>query len=615
ASTTHQSIALPAVRTSRAMGWLWPVVAAVLGVAAAGLAWIHFRVQPIPAQPMRFQIPPPAEIGFADLSSYGPAVISPDGSALLFPGTDKEGKIDLYLRPLNSIAARKLEGTRDSIYPFWSPDSKQIAFFQSGKLMKLAVAGGVPLPICDAPNGRGGDWTVEGGEQGMIVFAPGVYSPIMLVPAVGGVPKPVTKLDKAGKGRSHRQPTFLPGGRRFLYLALTNAGEIPVMSASVDGGAPTELFTSSSRVTYVPPAQAGDPGLLLLVRDGNLVSQRIAPDTLQLTGDPIAIAPKVGVSGNRQTGDFSVSRNGILVFRDGGGDNGTLTWLDRQGKQLKMLPERSASQNDLRIGNTGRRAAYDKREGGNSDIWTMDLEREVTSRHTFEPRLNGSPVWSPDDRQMAYVGGDLMRSVFLRATDGSGARNLLATMQDASLLRTTDWSRDGRFLLLTTIQKSGNDLSVLPAGPGDANRQPIPLLQTQFNEADARFSPDGRWIVYSSDESGSNEVYVRPFDGQSDPPKLGEGKWQISSGGGVYPQWRADGKELFYYRTLGTMMAAAVKPGAGFAFDPPKELFSAGISAISATADGQRFLMVKPEREKSRQPLEVVLHWREALMK
>ena len=538
ASASHHSsamAALPAARISRTKRWLWPVVGAVSTVAALGLGWMHLREQPAPIQPVRFQIAPPEEVTFADLTNHGPALISPDGTTLLFPGADKDGKIDLYLRPMDSIAAHKLEGTHHSSYPFWSPDSKQIAFFQGGKLMKLAVSGGIPLPVCDAPVGRGGDWAAEGGEQGMILFAPNVYAPIMVVPAAGGIPKPVTNLDTTGKGRSHRQPTFLPGGRRFLYLVLTTQGDIPVMSASLDGGAPVELFTSSSRVTYAPPAKAGEPARLLLVRDGNLMYQRIDPDTLQLKGDPIVIAPKVNVSTNRQVGDFSVSRNGILAYRGGRTEDSALVLLDRQGKQLKMLGERQASQADLRMSNSGKRAAYIRNDGGNQDIWTIDLEREVSSRLTFEPRMNRSPVWSPDDKQIAYVGGDLLRSIFLRATDGSGARNLVATVTDMSLLRTTDWSRDGRFLLLTTIQRSGNDLQVLPVGLGGGDRKLIPLLQTQFNEIDGRFSPDGRWIAYNSDESGSLEVYVGRLMGKAIRPSWGMANGRYRTAVGLSP--------------------------------------------------------------------------------
>jgi len=514
------------------------------------------------------------------------------------------------LRPLDKIEARKLEGTRGAAYPFWSPDSKHIAFFADGKLKRIAAAGGPALPVCDAEGGRGGDWS----EHDIILFAPSNQSPLFQVAANGGTPKPVTKL--SAEYRNHRMPVFLPGGRNFLFLGLTGltgAGDHPIFSSSLDGGSPREVLRSDSRVSYVPPQEGEKSGRLLFVRNNILLAQEFDAAKMQLGGDAMALVSGVTTTPARQTADFSASAKGIMVYRAGQAGTARICWLDRSGQETEILPSQPVTAgftNPPRLSPSGKQVAFTLKVGDNDDLWILDVDRSAPTRFTFEPSWNRSPAWSPDGRWLAYssTGG-----TFLRPANGAGQPQVLVKPTGYN---PTDWSPDGRFLLLAAQPRASIDVYVLPIGTDQKPGEPYPLLETRFSEVGARLSSDRKWIAYVSDEGGTGtaEVYFRPVAFEGGRLVIGAGKWGVSTGGGRLPMWRRDSRELFFQR-LNSMMSVAVKPGPGFTFDPPKVLFEKSVLNFDVAPDGSRFLAVIPERDSSQEPLTVVVNWPAAIGK
>ncbi|MBK5293925.1 MAG: PD40 domain-containing protein, partial [Acidobacteriia bacterium] len=608
ASSSHASMMLPSL-PSRRLNWL-PWALAVAGILAATvLAVIHFREQPAPRQATQFTVSPPEKMSFGNLVTMGAPILSPDGTMILMKagGAPGEGQGGLWVRRLDSLDARKLEDTGSANYPFWSPDSKQVAFFAGGKLRKISVAGGPVLPVCDAADGRGGDWS----GQDTILFAPDNRSAVMQVPAAGGIPKPVTALAK--NQRNHRWPVFLPGGRKFLYLVLdyaSSGSNLAVVSGSLDGGEPKdeskELLRSDSRVSYVPPSADEKLGRLLYVRGNVLMARRFDPDALRFEGDSAPLVTGIEVSSLRQTAEFSVSHNGVMTYRAGATSSLRMVWLDRQGKQIEQMPgeHRTGVAPGLRLSPSGKWTAFTRMEAGNEDVWLMDIGKGVASRFTFEPTADFSPLWTPDERWVIYKSEGA--GIFKRAADGSGGATPIYPAKGGSLIAMEDITQDGRFLVFTSQPNISVDIQVLPLQPEGA--KPYSLLETEFNERGLRLSPDGKWMVYTSDESGRNEVYVRPVKVQEERLVLGEGKWQVSSGGGSNGSWRSDGKELFFSGG-GSLRSVAIMPGTSFAFDPPKLLFEKAIRALQPAAGGQRFLTMVAERDTAKDPLTVVVNW------
>ncbi len=608
ASSSHPSMVqsqvlptLPARRTT----WLpWGLAAAGI-LAASVLAVVHFREQPAPGQAVQFTISPPGTTSFGNLNTAGPPLLSPDGTMILIKTAGPGGESGLHIRRLDSLETRKLENTASANYPFWSPDGKQVAFFAGGKLNKISVTGGPVLPVCDAPDGRGGDWS----EQDTILFAPSNRSTLMQVPAAGGIPKPVTALVK--NHRNHRWPVFLPGGRKFFYLVLDSAiatSNLSVVSGSLDGGEAKELLRSDGRVSYVPPAAGEKLGRLLYVRSNILMGQRFDPESMTVNGEPVPLVTGIEVTALRQMADFSVSHNGAMTYRAGAASSPRMAWLDRQGNQVQEIPgeHRAGANPELRLSPSGKWTAFTRMEGGNMDVWLMDNGKSVASRFTFEPTTDYSPLWSPDERWVIYKSE--ATGIFKRAADGSGSP--IPLHLTANFIQgVEDITKDGRFLLFTNQPGVSIDIQVLAIPPegqkGEA--KPYGLLETEFNEIRPRLSSDGKWMAYSSDESGRYEVYVRPVRVVEGRLVLGEGKWQVSGDGGGFPTWRSDGKELFFGR--GGLRSVVIRPGTSFAFDPPKTLFQKTVRALDAAPDGQRFQVMVSERDASKDPLTVVVNW------
>jgi Tol biopolymer transport system component len=537
--------------------------------------------------------------------------LSPDGRRLAFvTGTNFR---QLWVRPLDQVSAQPLAGTDGANAPFWSPDSRSVGFFAGGKLKRVDLTGGAPQELADA-GGGGGTWSSEG----VIVFAPAPARPLMRVPAAGGTPVAVTHPPT---GQGDVVPQFLPDGRHILFARFVNGQQqVTVMVASLDGGEPTSVIASTSAAAYAPP------GYLLRVSQGVLVAQHFDAGRASLSGDPVPVAQAVAEYLSPPLGAFSVSPAGVLAHRGGaGGGKRQLLWVDRTGKVLGTAgPPDEGAPTSPALAPDGRHVANARSVQGNYDIWLTDVARSLPTRFTFDPAAEYSPIWSPDGTRVVFRSLDRKgfgpSDLFVKPADmASDEQPFLVTPQPKVPL---DWSRDGRFLLFANFDpKTRSDLWVLPI-TGD--RKPVPIVQTPFDETQGQFSPDGHWLAYTSNESGHDDVWVRPF------PEAG-GKWQVSTGGGSQPRWRPDGKEVFYIAPDAKLMAVpiavasqarAVTVGAPVALFTTHLATGAGITptgyasrALYAVAADGRFLMNATLEEDHPMPIIIVQNWAEALKK
>ena len=577
-------------------------------LALIALAVLHFAETLPEVRTYRSTILPPEKASFSTAFG-GHIALSPDGRLVAFAARDSSGRTLLWVRPLNALAGQALNGTDDASFPFWSPDSRFIGFFAGGKLKKIEATGGPAQTLCDALSGRGGTWN----EEGTIVFCPnsGPNNPLSRVSAAGGVPAIITKFDSSRGELSHRWPHFLPDGKHFLYNSRTTAGGVgeldAIFLASLDSSfRPRLLVNGSSSVAYAN-------GHLLFAREQTLMAQPFDAKVLEITGDAFPIAEHVYFESFTSKTSFSVSNNGSLVYQTGTGSAGVrLIWFDRNGKQIEAINQPSVY-NDLRLSPDGKRIAISQLDAKNknTDIWLYEISRSVWTRFTFDPAVERWPIWSPDGNTIVFYSARKGRSdLYQRAASGAGSEELL--LESNLIKNPSDWSRDGKFIAYHADDpKTRNDIWILPLSPKGASgdRKTFVFLQTEFHEMRATFSPDGRWIAYQSNESGREEVYVRPFPGPG-------GKWQISTNGGTRARWRRDGKELFYLGYDDRIMAAEIKLGmATVDVGSVRPLFhirpfaGGGRDIYDVTGDGQRFLVASPGGEENSSPITLVVNW------
>ena len=586
-TTTTVLPAVPVPLRKRRELFAWTAAGLFL-IAAVALAILYFRHSPAEERPVRFVIAMPDKT--TDVSS---PVVSPDGRRVAFVATS-DGKPFIYVRPLDSLNAERLSGTDDAAQPFWSPDNRYLGFFSAGKLKRIEASGGPSQTLCDAQVPFGGAWN----RDGIILFGQD-NKELHRVSAAGGTAVAVNKLDESRKESAQAWPSFLPDGSHFLYQSWNGRSEdSSIYVGSLDGAEHKLLLKADSNATYSVPSY------VLFARDTTVMAQSFDPSRLQLSGDPFPIAEEVTYKGSSSYSNFSVSENGALVFWRGSLSNRQLIWFDREGKQLGLVGP-PGDFNDAVISPDGKRAALQRLEGGNSDIWLIDLARGLPSRFTFDPMTDDDPVWSPDGSLIMFS-SDRDGPFNLYRKVSSGARNEEVQFKSDTPKELSDWSTDGRFLLFDTYDaKTGSDVWALPLF-GDG--KPYPLLNTPFNEAQAHFSPDGRWFAYSSNETGRYEVYIQSFP-------LSGGKWLVSTAGGAQPHWRRDGKELLYMAADRRLMAVDVTAGSSFEARAPKALFQTQVVRYDApnrydvSADGQRFLVNCPVGEVSQTPITVVLNW------
>ncbi len=592
--------AAPAPPAPKGRAWLpWAIATFVL-LALMPMNVLHYLETPPPQPVIIATLLPPENADFDFNGTYPLPAISPDGTRIVFGARQKGGRAQLWLRRLDSQTAQPLPGTEGAGLPFWSPDSRWIGFGQGSKLKKIDIQGGPPVPVTDLPaDFRGGSWNSEG----VIVFGVLNNGPLLRVAASGGM------AVAASSGQSHRYPWFLPDGRHFLY-ATNQAGDMPVQVGSLDEPA------ESGKVV----AQAHSPavyaqGHLLFLRENTLMAQPFDAVRLETTGEAMPVAEGVpSFTQPLRLGGFAVSPAGLLTFLSGtNGEQAQLLWKDRFGKVLGNLGERIPIIGNVAISPDQKSAAVGF--GTVQDLWIYDAARGLPTRFTFDPAIDREPVWSPDGKTLYFVSarGKGNFNVYRKASNGTGAEELL--LEDAVDKSPTSFSPDGRLLLYSRNDpKTSSDIWILPLTQeaGGAKPEPRVFLQTPFNEARPQFSPDGQWVAYESNESGQREVYAAPFPGPG-------GKRQISSGGGVKPRWRKDGKEIFYHTEEGQLMAAEVIARNGtLEVGKVQKLFD-GIGNIrgylyDVSADGQRFL-VADEGAATARPLTLLQNWTATLRK
>jgi Tol biopolymer transport system component len=603
-TTVLQPAGTPALSAPRGRRpWIAIAVAAVAGIALAVPATWYLRRAAPERSLTRLELTTPPT---ADPLSMA---LSPDGRQLAFVAAGEAGP-RLWVRQFDQAAARALQGTDGAAYPFWAPDGRAIGFFADGKLKRIDLLGGAPQALADASAGRGGAWSADG----VILFSPTANSALARIPASGGTPVTVTEL-KTGEN-SHRWPQFLPDGRRFLFRAALGRLETRgTYVGSLEGGARTRVLADDTAAVFAPP------DLLLVVRQGVLMALRFDPARAVVSGDPVSVAQNVGADGTIERGAFTVSATGVLAHRAGGSQNRQLVWMDRAGRAAGTL----GGVDDDGLANPalapdGQRVAVARAPQGNSDIWLLDA-RGVLNRFTFDSSTDTSPVWSSNGQRLVFRSNrngvyDLFEKVASGAAD---EQPLLVTPENKV---PQDVSPDGRTLLYSVLsQKTGGDLWALPL---DGDKKPFPVLQTAFDEWDAEFSPDGRWIAYESNQSGRLEIFVRPFPQSS-------GQWQVSTAGGTQPRWRADGKELYYMARDGRLMATPIAPTSdGQALTPgtPVALFApslaSGTNVTVGTYTGRpqyavgrdgRFLVNVAVDAAETPPVAIVLNWDAPLRK
>ena len=589
---------IPAARSSRAsLIALIMTLAFLAAVAAASVLYFRRAAQ---QNEMRVQvITPPTD----DLMSLA---ISPDGLRIVFVAT-ADGKTQLWVRALESVAAEPVSGTDGAAFPFWSPDSRSIGFFADNKLKRVDIMGGPARILANASIARGGTWNPDG----VIVFSPGAAGPLFRVSSAGGGQAiPVTKTDPP-RSTGHRFPQFLPDGHHFIFNSNGNLEGRGVYLGSLDSTNVQRLLDADSQAIYIPT------GYLLFIRQSILLAQRFDTSALRLSGEPIAIAENVSSDLAIVVGAFSYG-GGILGYRAGTPSTGRqLLWFDRSGKAAGTVG--SLDKNNPfnpNLSPDGLTVALDRQVNGNTDIWLMEIARGVLSRFTVEPLTDRGPVWAPDGTRLAFSSSlSGTQDVYEKPIAG-GAETLLVRGPNAKLPH--DWSSDGRYILYRDVdQNGGYDLWALPTF---GERKPIPVATTTFEERDGQFSPNGQWVVYRSNESGRFEVYVQPFPG---PGR----KVQISANGGTQPRWRHDGKEIFYISPDSKLMAVPIATSPdGKTIKPqtPVALFPVAIAGgwtpgtnnqqYAVSRDGQRFL-VNVATDETSIPITLVLNWNPEIKK
>jgi len=583
--------------------WL---VAGIAALAAFGIGAAYVFQAPKPAPVVRSSILPPAGTAFVTmLPASGPPVLSPDGTRLAFTARDDKGKVLLYVRPLTSLTPQPLAGTEDAMYPFWSPDSREIGFFVPGKLKRIGADGGPPQNVCDAINGRGGAW-----GQNVIVFTPSVSQPLFRVAVAGGTPEPASKFDLSRADNSHRWPSFLPDGKHFLFWARSSRGsqENQLLVGELGSLQAKALAKSESTAVYASSH-------LLFMRDQSLMAQPFDLRRIELFGEPMPIAAHVAVNGATGSPLFSASQMGTLVFQIGETSGGwDLLWFERDGKQTGAIArvDRYLSPD---LSPDGNRLAVMVYAGlqGIGDIWIFDLTRGTSTRLTFGGDSHTNPIWTPDGKSIFYSStAKGPPHIYAKAADGSGPeRTVLETADTVELPRS--FSPDGRFLVYERLTKTdlGHHLWVLPL-VGDG--KPFPIVQDAFEESLPSVSPDGKWMVYRSNESGRQEIYITAFP-------AGGAKWQVSTNGGTAAKWRRDGKELFFLDPTDKIVAVEVNAsGNAVRLGAPHDLFqTVGIQReygpFDVTADGKKFLLNSGNLKEGSDPFTLVLNWPTELKK
>jgi serine/threonine protein kinase/Tol biopolymer transport system component len=583
----EKTVVTPAARPRERMAWL-SVVAVLILVLAGFAVWASRPVAP-PLE-TRLEITTPMT---TDPESFA---ISPDGRQLVFVASGEDGGSHLWVRPLDATTAQSLPGTEDAVYPFWSPDSRSIGFYANRALKRLDLGTGRPRTIAEANTTiRRGAWSPDN-----VILSGGLApGPLFRVPASGGDSSAVTTL--ADGQISHRNPTFLPGGRKFLFYARGTPSSSGIYLGSLDAPGTTRLTEADAAGVYAS-------GWVFFVRQGSLVAQRLDIPHAVLLGDPVTVADAIDVNGPQSFAALSVSSSGLVAFRSSASTS-RLTWFDRTGHVMGMIGTRD-EQGMLhpRLSPDGHTVVMDRTTDDNTDLWLVDPVH--TTRLTTDPATDQMPLWSPNGQQIVFgkLHGGLF-DLYVKSSDPASREDPLLTSSETKAPQS--WSPDGRSLLyLTRHSSSAGDLWVLPL---EGERKPYPFVNTPFEERGGAFSPDGHWVAYQSDKPGRSEIYIKAFPGPG-PETL------VSTAGGITPQWSPDGKEVYFIAPDSTLMAvpitvhgASVEPGL------PTALFQTRIVGGGTTRIGLhrqfdvardgRFLINTITNNSASAPITIIQNW------
>ena len=559
----------------------WIAGAAVVIAALAIPAASHIREAP--PRELRLQLVTPstrAPLSFA---------LSPDGRSIVFVAADSptDTAQHLFLRTLDETTARAIAGTEGARNPFWSPDSKSIGFFASEQLYRIDVSGGTAQALAPAPVGMGGAWNVDG----TILFAANTVSPLLRVPAAGGEAVAVTEVD-APHQLGHRFPSFLPGGRQFLFYAAGEPDVSGIYVGSIDGTPVKRLTAADSSGAFLPPDR------LLFIRQGTLVARQFDVARAELTGDPITLASEVG--------QFAVSASGIIAHRSAtGGRQARMTWFDRSGQTVlgPALPV-----NAPELSPDERQVAFDRTTRGNRDIWIMDLARESVTPFTVDPAVDGFPIWSPDGTQIVFESTrNGTFDLWIKPSSGASPEQMLLGTADSEW--PLHWSKDGLFLLYQTSDLMTKwDLWALPMTGSE--RTPFVVTNSPFAERMGQFSPDGRWLAYETNESGRPEIVAQAF------PKA-SGRYPVSTSGGTAPRWRPDGSEIVFIAPDGMVMGVPItSTGSSLEAGKPMALFPIDIAAqpfksqYTVSRDGRLIVNNLQPEDSAASPITLIFNWK-----
>jgi eukaryotic-like serine/threonine-protein kinase len=576
------------------VGWL--VSAALLLVIAGGLPWWFKSREPV----RTVYYASPFNLGANDLT------LSADGKVAAMVAYWEQGnKYVIWTYRLGEANATVVEGTEGAMHPFWSPDAKWIAFFTQGKLKKVDLAGKSVQTICDAPNGRGGTWN----KNGVILFTPDVFLGIHRVSAGGGTATEETTLDNSRSESSHRWPVFLPDGQHYIFLAANFSGQFDKNALFLG-----EMGSKERR--FLAPASSNgayaEPGYILYARDNALMVQDFDAKTFSLAGDPHQLLRDIYYMPVLDLALFGVAGHGTLVAQTGFASGMTrLTWFSREGKPLGNLGPAGNYANP-NLSPDGSRVAFDQSspDGRAIGIWVQDLKLDTASRLTLHPSLNQAPTWSPDGKKIVFTSNrKLINKIYEKNSDGSGPEDEITDMKAGRMVNPWDWSRDGKYML----ERNESELWYYSFAE---NKSQL-YIKGPWVVRNAQFSPDGKYVAYSTNETGDWEVYVSSFPEATS-------KWQVSRGGGEEPRWRGDGKELFYVSSEGKLMATSVKLGANFEAMAPVALFqtrrrqkisSQDIYTYTVTEDGKKFLFNTLMEQREAAPLSIIQNWTAELEK
>lgn len=574
---------------------LWGAVA-VLAITVAFLGFLQMSHKTPPAKVARFSINTAA-----GLPTMTWPKISPDGNTVVFVAADTNGQTGIYVRPLNALDAHLLVRIQsDASRPFWSPDSKQVAFFEGGQLKKVSIAGGLAQLICES-TGSDGSW----GSTGVIIYDGSTNDSIRQVPASGGIPTAASRIDRSQRETMSAWPCFLPDGEHFLYLAFidSTSDDRVLKVGNIRTLESVPLTRVNSLVQYAN-------GYLLYLLNGLLVAHKFDEGSLMLAGEPVPLSSQVSALAERAL--FSASDDGTLIFQRGQSVGmRELVWIGRRGDSISRIgaPDRYL---DFSLSPDGSRIAYGLAtdQANVIDVWIRDLKRDVASRLTFGPEINAWPIWSRDGAKIIFSSNrsKINFATYQRNANGTGSDELLFKRDsaDASVI---DISPDHSSMMVSTGQ-GNEDQWLLNTQTGKAE----PFLAQPFNEQRGTFSPAGNYVAYQSDESGRPEIYIRELSATG-------GKWQVSTLRGRCPRWRADGKELYYFTPEFDFMAVPISYERGLEIGTPVKLFNRRVFFLGApslipyapSADGQRFLLVTPTDAGSASEFIVVQNWAEEL--